>query len=189
MSNRIGMNVYLHFLLVIKQMNDFTVTEAKDVLLHEQSDLTDAVETRKFIYRQLTSNVTKGLLKRSEKLNNGIKKVIYSKTDLFFTVKIEPITRRRKSKKGKSHNIQPKVVKAIDYQEELKKELVAYEIDLNTTIEEAKEYKRLSARFPNLQGQLQQHHSLAKEKSIKLLGKLHALQNLLGYTVTGHQSC
>jgi hypothetical protein len=80
-------------------------------------------------------------------------------------------------------------VKVIDYQEELKKELLAYEIDLNTTLEEAKEYKRLSARFPKLQDQLQQHHSNAKDKSIKLLGKLHALQNLLGYTVTGHQSC
>jgi hypothetical protein len=189
MSNKVGMNVYLHFLLVIKQMNDFTVTEAKDALLHEKSELIDAVETRKFIYRQLTSNVTKGLLKRSERLSNGVKKVIYSKTDLFFTVKIEPITRGRKAKKSKTHNTQRNIVKAIDYQEELKKELLAYEIDLNTTLEEAKEYKRLSARFPKLQDQLQQHHSNAKDKSIKLLGKLHALQNLLGYTVTGHQSC
>lgn len=189
MSKKVGMNVYLHFLLVIKQMNDFTVTEAKDALLHGQSELNDAVETRKFIYRQLTSNVKKGLLKRSEKLSNGIKKVIYSKTDLFFAVKIEPITRGSKAKTGEVHNTQRKIVKAIDHQEELKKELLAYEMDLNTVLEEAKEYKRLSARFPTLQEQLQQHHSQAKGKSIKLLGKINALQNLLGDAVTNQQSC
>jgi len=189
MSKKVGMNVHLHFLLVIKQMNDFTVSEAKDALLHEQPEFSDAVETRKFIYRQLTSNVKKGLLKRSEKFESGAKKVLYSKTDLFLSGKVEPTFRGSKIKKGKPRKAQNQIVKSIDYQGELKKELLAYEIDLNTVLEEAKEYKRLSARFPTLQDQLQQHHSLAKEKSIKLLGKLHALQNLLGYTVTGHQSC
>ena len=83
MSKQANMNVFLHFLLVIKQMNNFTVTEAKNALLHEQSEFTDAVETRKFIYRQLTRNVAKGLLKRTNKVNKGAKEVIYSKTELF----------------------------------------------------------------------------------------------------------
>lgn len=66
------MNVYLHFLLVIKQMNEFTVSEAKDALLNEQPEFTDEVETRKFIYRQLTRNVEKGLLERVESLDFSI---------------------------------------------------------------------------------------------------------------------
>ena len=186
------MNVYLHFILVIKQMNEFTVSEAKDALLNERSEFTDAVETRKFIYRQLTRNVEKGLLKRVESLCDGTKKILYSKTDLFFSAQIKPSTGSRKIKKDKPPVIAEKSLKTVeenDYQKELKKELQAYEIDLNTVFEEAKEYQRLTERFPKLQKQLEHHHSRAKDKSIKLLGKIHALQNLLGYEVTGYKSC
>lgn len=81
------------------------------------------------------------------------------------------------------------VPKTAKYKIELKRELMAYEIDLNTTLEEVKEYKRLSTRFPELQDKLKLHQSQAKDKSIKLLGKIHALQNLLSYTVTENQPC
>ena len=189
MSNKVEMNVYLHFLLVIKQMNGFTVTEAKDALLDEKSEFTDEVETRKFVYRQLTRSVEKGLLERADNLNDGVKKTLYSKTDLFFAAKVEPLIRGRKIKKEKPQHIVDKTGNDIDYQQVLKKELMAYEIDLSTVFEEAKEYKRLTERFPKLQKQLEQHHSGAKDKSIKLLGKIHALQNLLGYAVTGYESC
>lgn len=186
------MNVYLHFLLVIKQMNEFTVSEAKDALLNERSEFTDEIETRKFIYRQLTRNVEKGLLERNENLDGGNKKTLYSKTELFLASQVEPLIRSKKTKKNKQQNIAEKDVKTVqvdDYQKELKKELLAYEIDLSTVFEEAKEYKRLSERFPKLQEQLEQHHLSAKDKSIKLLGRIHALQNLLGYAVTGYKSC
>lgn len=188
------MNVFLHFLLVIKQMNNFTVTQAKDALLHEQSEFTDAVETRKFIYRQLTRNVAKGLLKRTNKLNKGVKEVIYSKTELFFNLEIVPSSRGARVKQITTANIgtpdiSPETVKVIEYQEELKKDLLTYEIDLNTVLEEAKEYKRLTARYPKLHKQLQQHHSQAKEESIKLLGKINALRTLLGNKITEKQPC
>ena len=98
MSKKANMNVFLHFLLVIKQMNNFTVTQAKDALLREQSGFTDAVETRKFIYRQLTRNVAKGLLKRTNKLRKGVKEVIYSKTELFLNLEIVPHSRRSRAK-------------------------------------------------------------------------------------------
>ncbi len=183
------MNVYLHFLLVIKQMNGFTVAEAKDALLDERSEFTDEVETRKFIYRQLTRSVEKGLLQRADNLDEGVKKTLYSKTDLFYSANIEPVQKGKKIKQTKAQSIIDKTGNDTDYQQELKKELLAYEIDLSTVFEEAKEYKRLSARFPKLEKQLEQHHSSAKDKSIKLLGKIHALQTLLGYAVTGYESC
>jgi hypothetical protein len=185
MSKQANMNVFLHFLLVIKQMNNFTVTEAKDALLHEQSEFTDAVETRKFIYRQLTRNVAKGLLKRTNKVNKGSKEVIYSKTELFFNLEIVPSSRGSSAKiieiiNNNSTNAKVEKLQITEYQDELKKDLLTYEIDLNTVLEEAKEYKRLTARYPKLHEQLQLHHTQAKEKSIKLLGKINALQTLLG---------
>ncbi|MGO2293439.1 MAG: hypothetical protein ACTJH9_13380 [Pseudoalteromonas sp.] len=185
MSKQANMNVFLHFLLVIKQMNNFTVTEAKDALLHEQSEFTDAVETRKFIYRQLTRNVAKGLLKRTNKVNKGYKEVIYSKTELFLNLEIVPSSRGSSAKSieiinNNSTNAKVEKLQITEYQDELKKDLLTYEIDLNTVLEEAKEYKRLTARYPKLHEQLQLHHTQAKEKSIKLLGKINALQTLLG---------
>ncbi|MBH0040626.1 hypothetical protein [Pseudoalteromonas sp. SWN166] len=98
MSKKANMNVFLHFLLVIKQMDKFTVTQAKDALLREQPTFADAVETRKFIYRQLTRNVAKGLLKRTNKLRKGVKEVIYSKTELFFNLEIVPNSRGSSAK-------------------------------------------------------------------------------------------
>lgn len=185
MSKQANMNVFLHFLLVIKQMDNFTVTQAKDALLREQSEFTDAVETRKFIYRQLTRNVAKGLLKRTNKVNKGSKEVIYSKTELFFNLEIVPSSRGSSAKSieiinNNSTNAKVEKLQITEYQDELKKDLLTYEIDLNTVLEEAKEYKRLTARYPKLHEQLQLHHTQAKEKSIKLLGKINALQTLLG---------
>jgi len=189
MSQQVNMNVFLHSLLVIKQMNDFTISEAKNALLREHAEFTDMTEARKFIYRQLSRNIEKGLIKRTDSSDGGVKKVIYSKTEKFFASTIAPLTRGAKAKKMAIRNVSEKAVETVSYKTELKKELIAYEIDLNTTLEEAKEYKRLFPRFPELQETLQKHQSEAKEKSIKLLGKVHALQNLLGYTVMGHQSC
>lgn len=194
MSKKANMNVFLHFILIIKQMDKFTVTEAKDALLHEQSEFTDAVETRKFIYRQLTRNVAKGLLKRTNKLNKGVKEVIYSKTELFLSLEIVPNSRGSRAKdiyisNHNSTNATVEKLEITEYQEELKKDLLTYEIDLSTLLEEAKEYKRLTTRYPKLHEQLQLHHSQAKEKSIKLLGKINALQTLLGNKIIEKQPC
>jgi hypothetical protein len=189
MSNKVDMNVFLHSLLVIKQMNNFTVLEAKEALLKGHAEFTDDVEARKYIYRQLTRSTEKGLLKRTDCFESGSKQVIYSKTDKLLASSIVPIKRRSRKKKITIRKEPVKVAKKISYEAELKKELLAYEIDLNTTLEEAKEYNRLSERFPELQEKLKEHQSQAKDKSIKLLGKINALQNLLSYTVTGYKAC
>lgn len=190
MSLKVNMNVFLHSLLLKQQMNNFTVSEAKDALLREHPEFTDSVEARKYIYRQLSRNVDKGLLKRTDCFEDGSKKVLYSKTEKFLAATVVPIKRAD----TKQRSTFPKIKKQQqatphNYQALLEKELMSYEMDLNTIIEEAKEYKRLSARFPELKEKLQQHQLQAKNQSVQLLGKVHALQKLLGYTVTGHKSC
>ena len=189
MSNKVDMNVFLHSLLVTKQMDNFTISEAKEALIAHHVEFTDPVEARKFIYRQLTRGIEKGLIKRSDNPNKKIRKVIYSKTELFFNSTFVPIKRVNKAKKLIQRKQRQQEVKKLSYQDELQKELSTYEIDLNTLLEEAKEYKRLSSRFPELQEKLQLHQSQAKQRSVKLLGKVHALQNLLGYETTGTPAC
>lgn len=100
MSNKVDMNVFLHSLLVTKQMNNFTVLEAKEALLKGHAEFTDEVEARKYIYRQLTRSVEKGLLKRTDCFESGSKQVIYSKTDKLLASSIVPIKRGTKAKKA-----------------------------------------------------------------------------------------
>lgn len=188
MSQQVNMNTFLYSLLVTNKLNDFTVSQARDALLKAHPEFTDKVESRKFIYRQLTRTIEKGLLHRADCFKSGTKKVIYSKTNEFFSSTIAPLTRGTK-KTVTQQKESKKVIKTVNYKNELQKELNTYEFDLKTILEEAKEYKRLSVRFPELRKKLNQHQSQAKEKSIQLLGKVHALQNLLTDPISGQKSC
>ena len=170
-------------------MNEFTVIEARDALLREYTEFTDTGAARKFIYRQLRWGIKNGLLKRTDHFDDGIKSVIYSKTEAFFASTFVPVKRDKKKKQKSSRKATAAKPNTENYKALLEKELKTYEIDLNACIEEAKEYKRLSTRFPELKEKLQQHQLQAKNQSTQLLGKVHALQKLLGYTVTGSQSC
>lgn len=168
MSKKVDMNVFLHFLLVIKEMNGFTVSEAKDVLLLETTEFTDPVETRKFIYRQLTRNVEKGLLKRSEKPDGKVKKVLYSKTNLFFTAKIEATSRNTKTDlNDNKHN-------------KLLTKLNHYKAELLLNIGESEAYKELYSDFPELVDELQPQYNEARDNNTKILGKIRAIEGLLG---------
>lgn len=189
MSNEVNMNIYLHSLLVIKQINNFTISEARSVLLEEFPEFNCAIEARKYIYRQIHSAVQKGLLFKETDDNQEVR---YSKTQLFSELKFKAVKRpyKFKNKKHSPLSTQTKATSMnIDYEKELKKELLVYEIDLNTLLEEAKEYKRMLSRFPNLKEQLKQHQTVAQRKSIQLLGKIHAIQNLLGHTLSGRALC
>ena len=187
MRQKVNMDVFLYYLLATQKMNDFTVSEAKEVLCRDKSEFPSLEEARKYIYRQLTRNIKTGMLKRTDHFDAGVKKVLYSKTEKFFSSTIVPIRRRNKTKK-----IQPNedvLIAPIDkaYQSLLEKELKFYEIDLNANIEETKEYKRLAARFPELKERLQQHQRQARSESTEMLGKIRALQKLLGYKVIGYE--
>lgn len=175
MSNKVDMNVFLHSLLVIKQMNNFTVLEARDTLLREHSEFTDPSEARKFIYRQLLRAIKSGVLTRTDHFNHGVKKVLYTKNDTFDVSTIVTTNQGYKTKKKYS------LMSALEY------ELKVCEMDLSASIEEAREYKRLSSRFPELIEKLQQHRLQARSKSIVLLGKVHALQRVLGLEVTNNK--
>ncbi len=170
-------------------MNDFTVKEARDALLAEHTEFTDSTEARKFIYRQLLRNINKGLLKRKDHCHGEVKRVLYSKTELFFASTITPVKRENKIPSPAKTEITQPVQTESDLNALLENQLMAYEVDLNASLEEVKEYTRLSRRFPELKKKLQGHQRQAKNQSVQLLGKVHALQKVLGYSITGYQAC
>ncbi len=167
-------------------MNDFTVIEARDALLADHTEFTDSTEARKFIYRQLLRNINKGLLKRVDRKKGKTKRVLYSKTELFFTSTITPVKRENKITSPAKIEITQPVQKESCLNALLENQLMAYEVDLNASLEEVKEYTRLSTRFPELKKKLQGHQHQAKNRSVQLLGKVHALQKVLGREVLGH---
>lgn len=170
-------------------MDDFTVMEARDALLAEHSEFTDSTEARKFIYRQLLRNINKGLLKRVERKSGKKKYVLYSKTELFFTSTITPVKREKKTLPHVKMSVTKPTQEDNDLNALLEQQLMVYEVDLNASLEEVKEYTRLSTRFPELKKKLHRHQRQAKNKSIQILGKVHALQKVLGHPITGYQAC
>jgi hypothetical protein len=168
MSKKMDINVFLHFLLVIKDMNNFTVTEAKDTLLDKKEEFTDDIETRKFIYRQLTRNVEKGLLKRTEKSDSGVNKVIYSKTNLFFTVTVGVLFRKSKVNVGGDKRL--KLITKLNH----------YKAELLLNIGESEAYKEVHSEFPELVDEIKPESNKAKDNNTIILGKIRAVEGLLG---------
>lgn len=166
-------------------MNDFTVSEAKEALCRDKSEFPSLEEARKYIYRQLSRNIKTGMLKRTDHFEGGVKIVLYSKTEKFFSSIIVPIKRLKKSKKIISNEVNSLDQKSNPYQTLLEKELKLYEIDLNTNFEEIKEYKRLETRFPEFKKRLQRYQKQVRSESIEILGKIRAIQKLLGHKVNG----
>ncbi|RBW42583.1 hypothetical protein DS885_15235 [Psychromonas sp. B3M02] len=187
MSQKVNMDVFLYYLLITQKMNDFTVSEAKEKLFCEKGEFASLEEARKYIYRQLSRNIKTGMLKRTDHFDAGVKKVLYSTTEKFFLSKIVPIRRLKKSKKIISNEDRSLDQKSNSYQILLENELKLYEIDLNANIEEAKEYKRLTARFPELKARLQRHQLQARSESTEMIGKIRAIQKLLGHKVSGYE--
>jgi len=129
MSQQVDMNIFLHSLLVIKKMNDFTVIEARDALLADHAEFTDSTETRKFIYRQLLRNINKGLLKRVDRKNGKKKYVLYSKTELFFTSTITPVKRENKTLLPVKMSVTKPVQEENELNALLEHQLMVYEVD------------------------------------------------------------
>lgn len=148
-------------------MNDFTVSEAKDMLIHEKAEFTDPVETRKFIYRQLTRNVAKGLLKRTDKSDGGNKKTIYAKTNLFFASTVGVLL--RKSKVNTDNDKYTKLILKLNH----------YKAELLLNIGESEAYKELYSELPELVDEIQPKYNKARDNNTKLLGKIRAIEGLL----------
>ena len=177
MSKKMDINVFLHFLLVIKDMNNFTVTEAKDILLDGKEEFTDDIETRKFIYRQLTRNVKKGLLKRTEKSDSGVNKVIYSKTNLFFTVTVGVLFRKSKVNVGGDKRL--KLITKLNH----------YKAELLLNIGESEAYKEVYSEFPELVDEIKPESNKAKDNNTIILGKIRAVEGLLGQVRSLNKIC
>lgn len=159
-------NAYMYKLMIEKDMDDFSVIEARDVLVSLADELTDLDEARRLIYRQILSFERKGWL-----VHHGVgREKRYFKTDEFKQLSF-------KSRQGKKKTVRAE--KEITCLSELVAEQSAYEGELAITLGEMEEYQALMGRFPQQRRVLNPLFDECKERSAKLLGKINAIANVL----------
>ena len=170
-----------------KVLNDqsdqqFTVTELRDLFAHSYQRTTgreiDPAEVRKWLYRRIYKMTATGYFEK-----------IYDEKGGFAGYKLTEKYKSAKLKNARACHFDSvnedldKVSNKNDSAQEILKSLrdkaKQYQVDLDASISEAEEYKRLYESYPSLKLQLEALYELTKNKSSKLLGQLTATQNII----------
>ena len=163
----------LHTILQDESFNDFQVIELRDAYLAVSQCSESESQAYKFIYRQISRLVKKGLLKKSQ--NEGLKSITYQKTQLFSKTNFIIST----SDKRSYHALSQAENISKDKIQHLEQRLKQSEVDLLTSIGESEEYMRLYNSFPEMKSHLESQYMLARENSSKLLGQIKAIKSVL----------
>ena len=163
----------LHTILQDESFNHFQVIELRDAYLAVSQCSESESQAYKFIYRQISRLVKKGLLKKSQ--NEGLKSITYQKTELFSKTNfiISTSDERSYHPLSQAENISK------DKIQNLEQRLKQSEVDLLTSIGESEEYMRLYNSFPEMKSHLESQYMLARENSSKLLGQIKAIKSVL----------
>jgi hypothetical protein len=161
----------IHTILQDESFNHFQVIELRDAYLAVSHG--SVREAYKFIYRQISRLVKKGLLEKSQ--SEDLKSIIYQKTELFSQTNFSISTNDERSYNSSS----PTKDTSKDKVQHLEQRLKQSEVDLLTSIGESEEYMRLYSSFPEMKKHLESQYLLARENSSKLLGQIKAIKSVL----------
>lgn len=184
MARAIALHPDVYNLLIVININNFTVSEIRDALMYESDFFNDENETRKHIYRVIFKLTRLKLLIKHA--NADAKKIRYTKSDEFITANFmtKPSTNisvvQQKKIKLTHGN---KIKSGPHFHSDLFKEKTKYEAELAITLSEAEEFKHLMQRFPKENDLFKPFYLETRERSVQLLGKVNALTKVLN-TVT-----
>ncbi|MGF1727820.1 hypothetical protein [Photobacterium nomapromontoriensis] len=164
-----AINPYMYKLLIEKEMDDFSVLEARDELVASDSSLTNLDEARRLVYRHIMSFERRGWLMPS---GNGRAKK-YAQSEVFKQLVLQLKPQQTLLLQDRALAPYPCSLMA------LAKEKKQHEGELAITLGEVEEYQSLIARFPENHDALLPLFTEAKERSAKLLGKMNALSNAI----------
>ena len=163
---------YFHSALNEESFNNFTVTQLRDKYLTELGPNHDAIEARKFTYRQVLRFVRLGLFKKEAASN--IRDSRYCKTLAFTKTKfVSRSIHQAKKLIDISNNNHETALNQIE------KQLKQYNVDLLASVGESEEYMRLYKSNPEFKPLLENEYHQAREQSSKLLGQIKALKTVL----------
>lgn len=163
-------NVYVYKLLIEKNLNGFSVIEARDIAHLFPESPQDIDVLRKLVYRQLRKCEEIGWL-RSEGSGRGKR---YYKTDEFNALSFEPRRLPSKKKKPKISNTQPHS----DYPE-LTIERSRLKGELEVTLGEIEKYKVLKEQYPEQFQLIERLQATANERAATFMGTINAITNML----------
>ena len=187
MSKTTKLNKSMYNLLIEKNMDHFSILQARDELLKSIERFNDKTEARKFIHRQVHHLASIGYL---EILGTGREKR-FKKTELFNKTEFSVRSEQSKPKSVRiKHESNEPPTKILDDHIVLIKERNQYQGELAISLAEAEEYKALLGRFPDRSTLLFPLHSAAKEKAATILGKMNAVNALIAsIEQDGNQTC
>lgn len=175
-------NAHMFNLLIKKEMDDFSVTEARDALMELSKEFKNLEETRKYVYRQILAFERKGWLVTTG--HSRAKK--YQKTELLKSISVVP----RKLKNDLRQETPSQTHQENADLKILLKEKNKYEGELAIVLGEIEEYQSLMERFPKKTDFFLPMFTETKDHSAKLLGKINALSRvLLSSKSVGSISC
>ena len=180
MAKAIALHVDVYKLLIVLDINNFTISEIRDALMYDSEFFNDENETRKYIYRVICKlSKLKLLIKHT---HMEVKKSRYTKSEAFLTADFVMKSNTKMSILQQSKITQLNDIEVeynIGFSTGLSKEKKDYEAELAIALSEVKEFKDLMQRFPKQNDLFQPFYLEIKERSVLLVGKINALTKVL----------
>jgi len=180
MAKAIVLHTDVYNLLIVVNINNFTVSEVRDRLMYDSEFFNDKNETRKYIYRVICKLTKLKLLIKHTHME--VKKSRYIKSEVFevanFVMKSNTkMSLLQQSKITQLNDVE--VENMTGFSTSLSKEKKAYEAELAIALSEIKEFKDLIQRFPKQNALFQPFYLEIKDRSVLLSGKINALTKVL----------
>jgi len=179
-SKAVALHQDVHNLLITNNIDNFTVSEIRDALMHSSNFFNDKNETRKHIYRVICKLEKLGLLIKHP--NARIKEIKYTKSKLFFTANFV-IKQNVKTVDVKVAKItvlnDNSAVTNIGFFAELLAQKQKHEAELAIKLGEVEEFKALMKRYPQKNDLFNRFYLETRDCSAMLLGKVNALTKVL----------
>lgn len=180
MARAIALHPDIYNLLIVININNFTVSEIRDALMYESEFFNDKTETRKCIYRVIFKLTKLKLLIKHA--HADAKQIRYTKSDKFITTNFmtNPSTNISVVQQKKIRLVHDnKIESGHLFHNNLSKEKTKYEAELAITLSEVEEFKNLMQRFPKENDLFKPFYLETRENSVQLLGKVNALTKVL----------
>lgn len=189
MAKAIALHTDVYNLLIVININNFTVSEIRDTLMYESEFFNDENETRKYIYRIICKLTKLKLLIKHTHVE--VKKSRYTKSEAFTNANFVMKSNTKMSLVQQSKITQLDDIKSensVRFSAALSKEKQDYEAEFAITLSEVDEFKDLMQRFPNQNDLFKPFYLEIKERSALLAGKINALTKVLSASNLTSQS-
>lgn len=165
-NKKIRINTLILQVLKRESFDNFSISDFKDAYLEISGNKTH-IQARKYIYKQILRLMNYGVLIKSgnKYSHNARYRKVYSFNDVIFI--------KEDAKKALASK------PIISNSEKLNKTLHDYNVDMISAIGESEEYIKLLHIFPEMQKELREKYTLSNNKSLKLQGKIKAINAVM----------